>query len=413
MFSKHDVMVLRALAAQVKEAAARDNSEEKIAFWKRHTALKGERPAVFVHPDNAYFELLPASSLQCEDAYARELEMQMRKVIFHSRYLPDDVPILNTVTVDKVIHNTMWGISPKRIYTDEAAGAYKQVPIIEEPDDWKQLSMPIVSHDAEASRKRFDDVCNAIGDLVTPVLTGFTDCSAHIMNHYCAFRGLDNMLMDLMLEPEMVHEVVDFFANGLISMFRQLEEQNLLSLNNDNSYHYTGGVGYNDELPGTDFDPAHVKLKNLWGAAEAQEFAVVSPSMHEEFILQYERKVLSLFGLNGYGCCDDLGKKLDNVLKIDNLRRVAVCPWADIADFVPVLKDKYIMTWKPQPAFVAFEDFRAAETEIEKELSEGIRKARGGKLELILRDTTTVLREPERFTRWIEIARKAIAENWE
>lgn len=100
-------------------------------------------------------------------------------------------------------------------------------------------------------------------------------------------------------------------------------------------------------------------------------------------------------------------------MNFKNLRRVAVCPWADIAEFVPVLKDKYIMTWKSQPAFVAFDNFCQAEEEIKKELSKGIRKARGGRLELILRDTITVKCQPERFTRWIEIARKAIEENWE
>ena len=101
---------------------------------------------------------------------------------------------------------------------------------------------------------------------------------------------------------------------------------------------------------------------------------------------------------------------MDYVLQIPRLRRVAVCPWADIADFQPVLKDRYIMTWKPQPAFMAFDRF--AEEEIRRELTEGIRKARGGRLELILRDTTTVRKEPERFTQWVNLARQIIAENW-
>ncbi len=414
MFSKHDVEILRTTAKQVKEAADRDNSEEKIAFWKRHTSLKGERPAVFVHPDYSWFELIPRESLQCEDPYARKLERKMKKVIFHSKYLPDDVPILDTINVEKVIHNTMWGVEPQRILTGQYAGAYKHAPIIEEPEDWKKLSKPKVSHDEEATRIRYEAVCNAVGDILKPVLVGNTNYSVHMMNWYCSYRGLDNMLTDLILEPEMVHEAIQFFTEGVIDMYRQMEEQNLLSLNNDNTYHYTGGVGYNDELPGEDFDPNHVKLKNVWGAAEAQEFAVVSPAMHEEFILQYERKVLELFGLNGYGCCDDLSRKLDNVLKIKNLRRVAVCPWADISNFVPVLQDKYLMTWKPQPAPLAMNDFNASvEESIRKELCEGVRKARGGRLELILRDTTTVKCEPERFTKWIEIAREAIKENWE
>lgn len=410
MFSKNDVAILRSLSKEVKAASEKDNKEEKIAFWTRHTSLQGEVPAVFVHPDYSYNELIPWNSLSCKDSYARQLEMQLRKVIFHSKYLPDDVPILDTITVDKVIHNTWWGIKPKHQY-DASGASFKHVPIIETPDDWHMLSKPIVTYDAEATALRYEEVCNAVGDILKPQLCGITDFGVHLFNWYCNYRGLDNLLIDLVLEPEMVHETMRFFTDGYIDMFRQMEAQGLISLNNDNTYHYTGGVGYCQELPSTDFDPLHVKLCDVWGSAESQEFAVVSPQMHEEFALQYEREILTLFGLNGYGCCDDLSHKLDGVLKIKNLRRVAICPWADIGEFTPILKNRYLMTWKPHPSYLAMDHFPA--DEIRKELSTGIRKARGGRLELILRDTSTVRMQPERFTEWISIARESIAQNWD
>ena len=209
----------------------------------------------------------------------------------------------------------------------------------------------------------------------------------------------------------MVHEVMRFFTDGVKSMLRQYEEQNLISLNNDRTFHYTGGVGYTDELPAPGFRPDRVRLCDVWGAAEAQEFAQVSPEMHEEFVLQYERELLEPFGLNGYGCCDDLSAKLDNVLKIKNLRRVAVCPWADIAKFTPVLKKDYIMTWKPKPMPLALEEWNP--TEVKGELEQGLQKARGGIIELILRDTHTCRNDPTRFGKWVEIARKAIDDVWE
>jgi len=165
-------------------------------------------------------------------------------------------------------------------------------------------------------------------------------------------------------------------------------------------------LGYTDELPG---ERNNLKLSDVWGCAEAQEFSCVSPEMHEEFALRYEREILDCFGLTGYGCCEDLGKKLNHVLKIKNLRRVAVCPWSDIAEFAPVLKKDYIMTWKPQPAYLAHD--RLDEEKIYKEISGGVKKAAGGILEIVLRDTHTCRNEPERFNRWINIARKAIEEN--
>ena len=112
MFSKQDTAVLRKLALRVKEAADRDDSQSKIEFWKRHTSLKGERPAVFVYPDSSYSELIPWDSHECQDEYARTIEHQLRRVILQAEYIPDDVPILPVVTVEKVIHNTWWGVKP-------------------------------------------------------------------------------------------------------------------------------------------------------------------------------------------------------------------------------------------------------------------------------------------------------------
>ncbi len=411
MFTKEETKVLRSLATHVKENAADPINAEKIAFWKRHTALKGERPAVFVHPDGAWNELLPYASLTCTGDFARSIEYKLRQRLFRQRYIPDDIPQVDVLKIQKLIHNSMWGLEPKFTPSNHSGGAWHHVVQIEKPSDWKKLKMPLVEYDETETQKRFQAAGDVLGDLLKLESVGQTNCSFHMLHWYCDYRGLENLFMDLVEEPEMVHERMEFFAEGCISMFPQLEAQNLLSLNNDETFHYTGGIGYNEELPGEDFNPRHVKLKNLWASAEAQEFSSVSPAMHEEFVLQYERRVFELFGLNGYGCCDDLSDKLDGVLQIKNLRRVAVCPWADIAKFTPRLGKKYIMTWKPQPAFLAHETL--AEQEIRQELNEGVKKAKGGILEFVLRDTHTCRREPERFTRWVQIAREAIKNQWQ
>ena len=102
---------------------------------------------------------------------------------------------------------------------------------------------------------------------------------------------------------------------------QQYIDHDLLRLNNDETYHSSGGLGYTDELPQADFDGT-VRPCDMWASAEAQEMAQVSPAMHAEFILPYERRLLAPFGLNGYGCCEDLADKMDDVLTIPNLRRV-------------------------------------------------------------------------------------------
>lgn len=411
MFTSHDAKVLRGLAERFSVYFLQEDlQEEKRELWRQHTSLHGKRPIVFVHPDGSWNELLPRSSLECEGEYARELEYCLKQRLIRAKYLPDDVPAEKILPVKKVFSNTWWGIEPKRQYSGTADGAWHHVPIIDSPEDWEQLSMPVITPDEGETRRRYEAVGELLGDLMDVTLVGETDFGFHLMNWYCAYRGLENMMYDLVDEPEMVHRVMRFFTDGVKSMLRQYEEYNLISLNNDGTFHYTGGIGYTNDLPAPGFDPGHVRLCDVWGAAEAQEFSSISPEMHEEFVLQYEREILEPFGLNGYGCCDDLSKKLDNVLKIKNLRRVAVCPWADIAEFTPVLKKNYIMTWKPQPAYLGAETMD--EDLIYKDLCDGIRKAEGGILELILRDTHTCRHDPTRFTRWIELARRAIETSW-
>jgi len=97
------------------------------------------------------------------------------------------------------------------------------------------------------------------------------------------------MLMDLALRPELVHLGMKRLTNAYLCFLDQLEELNLLALNNTNVEVGSGGYGYSDELPQNKFDSDHICTDDLWGSAAAQIFAAVSPEMHEEFALQYER----------------------------------------------------------------------------------------------------------------------------
>ena len=65
----------------------------------------------------------------------------------------------------------------------------------------------------------------------------------------------------------------------------------------------------------------------MWAYAESQEFVSVSPEMTREFAIDYEKRLLENFGLSAYGCCDNLEKKLPDVLSISNIRRISVSPW--------------------------------------------------------------------------------------
>ena len=58
-------------------------------------------------------------------------------------------------------------------------------------------------------------------------------------------------------------------------------------------------------------------------------------------------------GLTGYGCCEDLTRKLDLVFTIPHIRRISISPWADVDACAAKLGDRYIFSWKPHPAHLA------------------------------------------------------------
>ena len=116
---------------------------------------------------------------------------------------------------------------------------------------------------------------------------------------------------------------------------------------------------------------------------------------------------LEPFGLTGYGCCEDLSGKLDSVLAIPQIRRISISPFADVERSAEKLGNRAVLSWKPQPAHLIG---RFNETLIREYLRHGIEVSRANDcvLEIVLKDTHTCERTPERFDRWLEIARQEI-----
>lgn len=405
MFTANDRLVLKKLAQQVHDIAALPRQQVLRDMWRKHTALKHGIPPVFVSPEGSWAEFIPDDSLQCEDAFAREVELELRRRIFRHEHIPDDTPIEDhyDIPVTSLWCGIPWGVSIQR-RPSTSRGAWHHVPFIEEPEDWKKLKKPVLPLDMEGAEMRAEALREAVGDLLKVHVTGVKIFDFHIAHIYCDYRGLDNLFIDLIDDPEMVKDVFAFLTEGTMDLIKEVQQLNLVQSNNDYTYHYTGGLGYCDDLPAYTDQP--VELNQVWGAAEAQEYSCVSPEMFCETILPFEKQLLEPFGLNGYGCCDDLTEKLPEVLKIKNLRRVAACPWADLGKMAQRLKKDYILTWKPNPAWLAGETFDAEG--MEKYMTESLLAAKAGYPEIILRDTHSCRSDPKRFTQFVALTRRAI-----
>lgn len=393
---------------RVAEIAAGPIMATRRDLWRRHNALERVRPVIYVDPQGAWCELIPENTLLCRDEAARWIELVLRRRIYVADHFASDNVIESEWVVRKVIQNSGWGLIPRRSHSDDARGAFGFEPVILAADDLKKLRFPEIVYDAVATREQYDFFQALFGDILEVKLKGVDDLSYHLMNQYTALRGLQEVLVDMSDNPQMLHEAMAFLEEGHRRVLRQYVEQDLLSLNNDNTPIYTSGHGYTDQLPRPGYARDHVRPGDLWGWAEAQEMAVVSPEMHAEFAFPYEKRLLAPFGLNGYGCCDDVTRKLDFVLTIPNLRRVSISPWADVAQCAQRIKGEVIFMWKPQPAHLvgAFNPAR-----IESYLGHTVEATRkhGCILEIVLLDTHTCENHPERFDEWIRIAHQVVS----
>ncbi len=404
---ERDKGILRDLAKQVAEVASLPIMAERRAMWKRHNGLQRVRPMILVFPEGSWGELLPDSALKCTDEKARRMEWQLRSRLYYHEHLHDDMVIEREWVVGKAIKHTGWGLEPKNIPSTAARGAWKFDPVLTSRDDLKKLAFPQVGHDENATRQALAEAQELFGDILDVKLKGISHVSFHPMALYTRLRGLNEAMMDMAADPAMVHDAMTFFEEGYRRIVQQYEHLNLLNLNNDGTYHSSGGVGYTDELPAPGFDPSRVRPCDLWASAEAQELALVSPEMHEEFALQYERRLLAPFGLNGYGCCEDLSRKLDYVLTIPRIRRISISPFADVDRSAEKLGAKAIFSWKPHPSHLVGE-FDA--DRLRAYIRHTCDVTRGCIVEMILKDTHTCESRPERFTLWTQLAREVAEE---
>jgi hypothetical protein len=210
-------------------------------------------------------------------------------------------------------------------------------------------------------------------------------------------------MLDMVDHPDELRQLMAFLRDGHLAKLDWLEQHALLSLNNDGTYVGSGGFGWTRELPQPDF-AGTVRTRDMWGFAESQETVGISPAMFAEFVFPYQLPILERFGLNCYGCCEPLDKRWPLVKQIPRLRRVSVSPWSNLAQMAENLGADYILSLKPNPAYLALEAFD--EERIRADLRHDLRLTHNCRVEVIMKDNHTLRNDPQRAVRWVQIARE-------
>ncbi|MEK6645582.1 MAG: hypothetical protein AABY84_02785 [Candidatus Firestonebacteria bacterium] len=403
----HDKNIICTLATRVAEIASLPVQNENRKMWIRINRLERVRPLIHIQaiaPD-IWEELIPNKQLQCIDSFCREQEMELRKKIYCWENFRDD-RVVDDIVVCPIIsnYNTGCGIEIGILKPKDNIGAHAFLPVIvEERDIEKIQTKSEIYVDWKETNTLFELLYNLYGDILKVEKRGFDFFNFAPMDMFIRWRGIEQMFMDLLDRPKWVHEGLERITTRYLGELEQLEKMNVLSLSNGNTRLGSGGYGWTDQLPQKDFDGAHVRIKDMWARAATQIFTeIISPEMHYEFAIQYEKRLLERFGLSCYGCCEPLHKKMSVVRKIRNLRRVSMSPWVDIEVASREVGRDLVYTHKPNPAIVSMEQWHP---DLAREkLKDAFEKTRNNILEVNLQDIHTVRNEPNRLTEWRNIA---------
>ncbi|RMD77589.1 MAG: hypothetical protein D6820_11295 [Lentisphaerae bacterium] len=219
--------------------------------------------------------------------------------------------------------------------------------------------------------------------------------------------GLENLMLYMFDQPDELHQLMAFLRDDHLAFAKWAEKEGLLTLNNENDYIGSGSMGYTRDLPGSDWD-GHVRTRDLWLLLESQETVGVGPAQFEEFVFSYQQALAEHFGKIYYGCCEPLHSRIHIVKKLKNLAHFSVSPWADEEIMAKACGQDLVYSRKPNPTLISTRTFD--EDLIREDLKKTLCIARGKRLEIIMKDVHTLNNEPERLTRWVEIAREVTAD---
>ena len=405
--------VVRELAEQYAELAADPRQDELRRLWTAHNSLRSERTMVLVSIGyhNVWCrEVFGDDRMQCEDPFWRAYERLLRMHLFHGTVGDDwifepwlSVPATHASSRD--IHGGAWGVPMPRIRPDQDGGAWKGEHPLKTLDDRHRLLAPQHAIDETATAARADRLREAVDGVIAvdvergPALRGF---GADLSTTLGGLRGIESFMFDLYDEPAAMKELMAFLRDGVLENQRQAEAAGDWRL----SCHQTQGMPYADrfEPPRANSEP--VRRRDLWGFFAAQEWTLVGPALHDEFLLQYQLPIMAEFGLTHYGCCEDLTQKIGILRQVPNLRSIAVAPLADVAVCAESMGSDYVMSWRPNPAHMVC--FGYDEDRIRKIVGESLTVARDCPVTIHLKDVETVEGDPGRLERWTALVREII-----
>lgn len=407
---KTDISILRKLAEEYAQYATLPEQKERRRLWTALNMGHMERPLVLID-QLPWIEMDVDGFLRCEieDPYWGEVEDRLRKTIYKWRYLRGDMVLNPYITLYVPVIETGWGIgiSEHQLATEEGNDvvSHQYINQFQTIDDLEKLKTPTARRDREQEkliRQQADQIfegiipyrmCGAAGELY-----GFR---VGPWDWITQWMGVTDAYIAMMDEPELIHALMEKTTDGIVSLIGDYNREGLFDIET-NLVHCS--QTFSEDLPHANCDRSFPQSQDAWGFSMAQLMTSVSPEFTREFEANYANKTFPLMGAVYYGCCERLDDRMDIIASMPNIRKISCSPWSDREHFAEVMPDRYVMSNKPSPAILSTDvfDLEAARSDVRRTMLAA--KTHGKRLELIMKDVSTLRHEPQRIYQWAQMA---------
>ena len=391
--------IVRSLAEKAAQYSLSKENQTICQRWKDVNALrKPDRAPVWCRPFGCWKEIIPPESLICRAPLLRQLENYFKQILYKVEYVRDDNPLTEYFKVRAIFDvfpENKWGVEVGKNKPSLEGGAWSYDPPIKKKRDIKKLVTPVFSYNKKATDELFEKTSELLaGILPVKLSVGPEYESATLGKDAADLRGLEQMMIDMILEPEITHSLMGYMQSARMALLDTYESVGITA-NTDQPMIFSDAV-----------NPCHEgndTLKDCWCTGNSQEFDQVSPEMFEKFCLEYQKPIFERFGYSCYGCCEDLSKKLDAVLSISNLRIIVCSAWTGLEPVLNKVNNDYCIMWRQKASDIVMVDNISG---IKEDIEESLKNLQGQYYQIVLRELETLNGNMDRLKVWAEIAKE-------
>jgi hypothetical protein len=379
---------LISLAGQYAECARSPVMTARREKWRLHNTLQEKTCPFHIEDNGSYFaDLTPP--LECADPLARELEARLLHALTAYETIDDDRIVPDRFVVPWRVSLTPLCEELSITRADNGRGntlGYSTSKPIQDLDaDWHKLKKQVPRLDREGS-ERAAHLAREVFEGRLPVEIGRVNSlySNGITNQAVLLMGMQELYLQMAMNPEGVHRLFSFLAENLLTLGAWEEDRHLLTLNHDGNEGYcTGSSLYSDETAVAAGE--HVMASDRFGYLESQESAGISADMFGEFVMPHFRRLADKFKLLMFGCCEPVHDLMPALQRLHGLRKVSVTPWCNLEKLVETCAPDIIWCSKPIPLTLCGDTYNPAEQR--RHLREILDIGRDWFVEFVYRDT--------------------------